>query len=69
VRALAEHGAVDEMTRGGRPKDRTEPERRCIATGESGPTARLVRFVLGPDGTVVPDLAGKLPGRDRKSVV
>ena len=39
------------------------PERRCIATGDSGPTDRLVRFVLGPDGQVVPDLAAKLPGR------
>jgi predicted RNA-binding protein YlxR (DUF448 family) len=25
--------------------------------------ARLVRFVAGPDGVVVPDLARKLPGR------
>jgi predicted RNA-binding protein YlxR (DUF448 family) len=25
--------------------------------------ARLVRFVAGPDGTVTPDLAAKLPGR------
>jgi predicted RNA-binding protein YlxR (DUF448 family) len=51
------------MTRGGMTKTRGEPERRCIATGESGPTDRLVRFVLGPDGQVVPDLAERLPGR------
>ncbi|MEM7526249.1 MAG: RNA-binding protein [Pseudomonadota bacterium] len=52
------------MARGGRQKDRDGPERRCIVTGESGPTARLIRLVLAPDGaTVVPDLAGKLPGR------
>ncbi len=51
------------MTRGGQAKDRTEPERRCIATGRSAPAAGLVRFVLGPDGEVVPDLAGRLPGR------
>lgn len=51
------------MTRGGRDKDRTEAERRCIATGESGPKEGLIRFVIGPDGTVVPDLAEKLPGR------
>jgi len=55
------------MTRGGgirnRGKSRTEPERRCIASGESGPTERLIRFVLGPGGEVVPDLAAKLPGR------
>ena len=56
------------MTRGGTTKNRggggkAEPERRCIATGESGPTERLVRFVLGPGAEVVPDLAAKLPGR------
>ncbi len=38
-------------------------ERRCIVTRESAPRAGLVRFVLGPDGAVVPDLAETLPGR------
>lgn len=51
------------MTRGGRVKDRDEPERRCIVTREVGPKAGLVRFVAAPDGEIVPDLAGKLPGR------
>jgi hypothetical protein len=51
------------MTRGGRARTREEPERRCIATGETGPKAGLIRFVLDPDGRVVPDLAEKLPGR------
>ena len=51
------------MTRGGREKDRDEPERKCIATGESQPKAGLIRFCLGPDGQVVPDILGKLPGR------
>ncbi len=51
------------MTRGGAARDRDQPERRCIATGESGPTDRLIRFVLGPQAVVVPDLAAKLPGR------
>ncbi len=51
------------MTRGGAAKNRAMPERRCIATGESGPTDRLIRFVLGPAAEVVPDLAAKLPGR------
>ncbi len=51
------------MTRGGAVKNRAMPERRCIATGESGPTDRLIRFVLGPAAEVVPDLAAKLPGR------
>jgi uncharacterized protein len=38
-------------------------ERRCIATGELLPEARLLRFVLAPDGQVIPDVEAKLPGR------
>ena len=34
------------MTRGGAVKTREGPERRCIATGESGATDRMIRFVL-----------------------
>ena len=52
------------MGRGGAPKDRTEgPARKCLATGEVQPKHGLVRFVAGPDGQVVPDILGKLPGR------
>ena len=52
------------MSRGGVDKDREDgPERRCIATGESAPATGLIRFVVGPDNQIVPDLAGKLPGR------
>jgi len=49
-------------------------ERRDIVTGEVMDEDRLIRFVAGPDGQVVPDLARKLPGRgmwvaaDRASV-
>jgi len=50
------------VTRGGRNKQRDTPERRCIATGESRPKAEMIRFVVGPDDTLVPDLLGKLPG-------
>jgi hypothetical protein len=38
-------------------------ERRCIVTGEVLPEARLLRFVLGPEGEIVPDVEAKLPGR------
>jgi hypothetical protein len=38
-------------------------ERRCIVTGEVLPEARLLRFVLAPDGSIVPDVQAKLPGR------
>jgi predicted RNA-binding protein YlxR (DUF448 family) len=44
-------------------KDRGEPERRCIVTRGSGPKAGLIRFVVGPGDEVVPDIAGRLPGR------
>jgi predicted RNA-binding protein YlxR (DUF448 family) len=43
------------------PKE--DRERRDIVSGEVMPEERLVRFVAGPDGAVVPDLARKLPGR------
>jgi predicted RNA-binding protein YlxR (DUF448 family) len=52
------------MGRGGASKDRESgAERKCIATGEVYPKYRLVRFVVGPDGQVVPDILGKLPAR------
>lgn len=52
------------MGRGGAPKNREAgPERRCLATGEVRPASELIRFVVGPDATIVPDLLGKLPGR------
>lgn len=38
-------------------------ERRCLATGAFKPKAELIRFVLDPEGRVVPDLAARLPGR------
>jgi predicted RNA-binding protein YlxR (DUF448 family) len=38
-------------------------EKRDIVTGEVMDAERLIRFVGGPGGVVVPDLAGKLPGR------
>lgn len=51
------------MTRGGRKKDRDGAERRCLATGQASPREGLIRFVLSPEGVVMPDLAEKLPGR------
>jgi uncharacterized protein len=38
-------------------------ERRDIVSGKVMPDSRLIRFVAGPDGNVVPDVAAKLPGR------
>jgi len=38
-------------------------QRRDLVSGEVVDEARLIRFVAGPAGEVVPDLARKLPGR------
>lgn len=37
--------------------------RRCIVTGELHERAALLRFVVAPDGELVPDVAARLPGR------
>ena len=40
-----------------------ERERRDLVTRQVMDESALIRFVVGPDGQVVPDLARKLPGR------
>ena len=47
------------------PLDETScrPQRRCLASGEVRARHELLRFVVGPDGVLVPDPAGRLPGR------
>jgi predicted RNA-binding protein YlxR (DUF448 family) len=42
---------------------RRAPERLCLATRGAKPAAELIRFVVAPDGAIVPDINGKLPGR------
>jgi len=37
--------------------------RLCVATAEAKPIDRMIRFVVGPDRAVVPDIKRKLPGR------
>ena len=39
------------------------PLRRCLATGAVADRSRLLRFVVGPGDEIVPDVAGRLPGR------
>ena len=41
----------------------TMAERTCIVTRQVGEPDRLIRFVAGPDLSVVPDLKRNLPGR------
>jgi predicted RNA-binding protein YlxR (DUF448 family) len=40
-----------------------ETQRRCAVTRAHRSKDDLIRFVLGPDGAIVPDLKEKLPGR------
>ncbi len=39
------------------------PLRRCFVTYRTLPKEQMVRFVVGPDGGIVVDIAEKLPGR------
>ena len=39
------------------------PQRRCIVTRTHGARGTMIRFVVGPDRSVIPDLAARLPGR------
>lgn len=41
----------------------TGSERTCIVTRTKGEPETMIRFVVGPDARVVPDLRHKLPGR------
>lgn len=57
---LEEVGTADEPEAVG---GRRSPLRRCIVTHEVQAKDGMVRFVAAPDGTVVPDLEERLPGR------
>ena len=39
------------------------PYRLCLGTGEMCDKVDMIRCVVAPDGEVVPDILGKLPGR------
>jgi len=52
------------MARGGKSGEGSgEPERKCIVSGDVQSKHGLIRFVVGPDGQIVADILGKLPGR------
>jgi uncharacterized protein len=52
-----DHGEADPGPR------KSGPERLCIATRTVKPVGEMLRFVVGPDTAVVPDVKAKLPGR------
>ena len=43
--------------------DRKAVARMCIVSRDVRPVSELIRFVAGPDGSVVPDIKARLPGR------
>ena len=51
--------ARDDGTR----KSAPDTQRFCAVTGAVRPVDELMRFVVAPDGTAVPDLKRRLPGR------
>ena len=59
--------AVDEDETDTGPRSigsaRAPLSRLCLATRRVTPVSQMLRFVVGPDGRIVPDLARKLPGR------
>jgi uncharacterized protein len=52
--------AIDESAAA---TDRRQPERRDLASRQSGDSRDMLRFVIDPERRLVPDLAGRLPGR------
>lgn len=60
---MNEMSVVEHTIERPRPRRRDALTRRCIVTGDALPRERLIRFVVGPDDIVVPDLAERLPGR------
>lgn len=46
-----------------RKREGSNPERRCILSGEHGARGELIRLAVSPDGLVLPDVHAKAPGR------
>ena len=63
--ANAQTKEMGRRTAEGRPArgETGQAQRRCLASGRVMPKDQLLRFVVGPEGQVVPDLAERLPGR------
>ena len=60
IAGTQEVASAVELDHGPREAERT---RMCAVTREIRPLSELIRFVVGPDGTAVPDVKAKLPGR------
>lgn len=60
---MADTAAIAKTPNRARAPDSGPAPRRCVVTRAKRPQAELLRYVLDPDGVVVPDVAGRLPGR------
>jgi uncharacterized protein len=60
IAATQESESAVELDRGPRAVERT---RMCAVSRDIRPISELIRFVIGPDGTAIPDVKNKLPGR------
>jgi hypothetical protein len=56
--AVVDHSETDAG-----PKTAPGSERLCVVSRKVRPVDELIRFVVAPDNSVVPDLKHKLPGR------
>ncbi|MBF0189487.1 MAG: DUF448 domain-containing protein, partial [Magnetococcales bacterium] len=66
--ARSNRPAARRVGRGSEPDGRVGTQRngstrQCAVTRALKPKSELLRFVVGPDGTPVADVAGRLPGR------
>lgn len=59
----ASAGHASELQARPAQADGAQPLRQCAVTRAERPISDLIRFGVGPDMSIVPDIAGKLPGR------
>lgn len=52
-----------EVPEGQVPAEEEGPERTCVVTRRKASPDAMVRFVVGPGATIVPDIRRRLPGR------
>ncbi|TXM98081.1 DUF448 domain-containing protein, partial [Methylobacterium sp. WL103] len=58
----ADEGVEEIALDAGPNRGRQGTLRTCIVTRTAQAPDAMIRFVLGPDGAVVPDLRARLPG-------
>ncbi len=61
--SVAETDDSDVTPQKGAGSKKAGPERLCVVTRQNLAQAEMIRFALSPDGEIVPDVEGRLPGR------